>query len=625
MKPLERLVAQQMQMQQQMMDFQQGIMKQLAEQNHRTVTAINSLASQIRVLHTLVANNGGTRYTDEEVMSDMGDQFATLQASLLWAQRNIRLLRTEVEIQKTLRKGALPGSKQPRPSESLPKSSPSKEVKVPETTPEEVRAELGQISKRVAAVEEASGAELEDVLSEQISKHAVSLNDRLRESKRFTDQVDVVSALPRTILRPKSQSLHRRSSFRVTGRQVPAPTMFDPLVDGGVVAGSLATKVDFDTLLDRRMMLVKDKWTTSRDLPILCCTWNCNAMKPKTNLEAWISSKGLADPSIVVVALQEVVSLSAQHVLIDKERRMKPWEEAILATINHSDSEYGLVLSKQMVGIAIFIFAKTELLQFITDKATATVGCGTGGAGNKGAVAARFQIFSTTMSFVSSHLAAHKENVKARNKDYARIMEKVRFSIKGGNTRLEDHDCLFWLGDLNYRLGFPSSDLAKVYQLIEQENWKVLLAQDQLNAARGADKAFVHFFEGEISFAPTFKYTPNTNDYATGDGKNRMPAWCDRILWRSVGGNPVRQRWYRREDKLKMSDHKPVAAYFDVSSRVTDPNKKAAVYSQIFEALSKAAAVNKLASPSLSSSSDLKSKSAKSIPAMSLSSSLKNM
>ena len=36
------------------------------------------------------------------------------------------------------------------------------------------------------------------------------------------------------------------------------------------------------------------------------------------------------------------------------------------------------------------------------------------------------------------------------------------------------------------------------------------------------------------TFPPTYKYIPNTNNYdRRPEKKNRCPAWCDRVLWRT--------------------------------------------------------------------------------------------
>ncbi|CAM9194753.1 unnamed protein product [Ectocarpus sp. 8 AP-2014] len=143
---------------------------------------------------------------------------------------------------------------------------------------------------------------------------------------------------------------------------------------------------------------------------------------------------------------------------------------------------------------------------------------------------------------------------------------------------IQDHDVVFWFGDLNYRI---ESSIAALEVLAHAVSGGVsfLAANDQLNSAREAGDAFRGFHEAPIDFPPTYKYAAGTDDYDTrNDKKFRAPAWCDRILfWTSGGDNgtdstvpdvktatagSVRQHAYRRSETPLTSDHKPVSASF---------------------------------------------------------------
>lgn len=52
--------------------------------------------------------------------------------------------------------------------------------------------------------------------------------------------------------------------------------------------------------------------------------------------------------------------------------------------------------------------------------------------------------------------------------------------------------------------------------------------------------------------------------------KNRIPAWCDRVLWR---GTNLRQLQYHTAD-LRVSDHRPVWSTFDCTIDVVDNGLK---------------------------------------------------
>lgn len=188
-------------------------------------------------------------------------------------------------------------------------------------------------------------------------------------------------------------------------------------------------------------------------------------------------------------------------------------------------------------------------------------------------------VHETSFCFVCSHLASGEkegDEIK-RNADAAEILKSTQFTKickkpnKRAPERIMDHDRIIWLGDLNYRVSLSYEDTR---MLLEDNDWDKLLEKDQLNVEREAGRVFNGFSEGRIQFAPTYKYTQNSDSY-TGETvkskkKRRTPAWCDRILWR---GNGIEQLCYiRRESRL--SDHRPVCGEFRVAVELRNRSSK---------------------------------------------------
>ena len=91
-----------------------------------------------------------------------------------------------------------------------------------------------------------------------------------------------------------------------------------------------------------------------------------------------------------------------------------------------------------------------------------------------------------------------------------------------------------------------------------------MLNQQQKNPSFGLRK----YVEAPLNFAPTFKYDRGTDHFDTSE-KLRIPAYCDRILYR---GKKVTQHSYNRLE-LRMSDHRPVYAEFTILVQRIDPAK----------------------------------------------------
>ncbi|XP_058193248.1 type IV inositol polyphosphate 5-phosphatase 7-like [Rhododendron vialii] len=231
-------------------------------------------------------------------------------------------------------------------------------------------------------------------------------------------------------------------------------------------------------------------------------------------------------------------------------------------------SRYCLVASKQMVGVFLTVWVKSDLREHVRNMKVSCVGRGLMGyLGNKGSISISMLLHQTSFCFVCSHLTSgQKEGDELRrNSDVLEILRKTRFPRVNGvgeekspETILE-HDRIIWLGDLNYRIALPYRS-AKA--LVEMQNWRALLEKDQLRIEQRRGRVFGGWKEGQIYFPPTYKYSNNSDRYAGDDmhpkEKRRTPAWCDRVLWHGGG---LRQLSYVRGES-RFSDHRPVYSMF---------------------------------------------------------------
>jgi len=193
-------------------------------------------------------------------------------------------------------------------------------------------------------------------------------------------------------------------------------------------------------------------------------------------------------------------------------------------------------------------------------------------AGNKGAIAIRLEYGTTSMCFVTAHLAAGHTNVEQRNMDYYTIDHGLYFTHR---RAIPDHDLVFWASDSNYRINLPNEEVRK---LIAEERWDLLYENDQLNLGMIAGETFRYYNEGKIQFPPTYKFDNGTDNYDTSE-KQRVPAWTDRILYRGQG---LKLLDYNCAN-LKMSDHRPVYTTFTVRCRIVEEAKREQLAREIYE------------------------------------------
>ena len=125
---------------------------------------------------------------------------------------------------------------------------------------------------------------------------------------------------------------------------------------------------------------------------------------------------------------------------------------------------------------------------------------------------------------------------------------------------MNQYDLVIFSGDLNYRINMDKEEVKK---LIDSKDIETLLEKDQLYSALNKKEIDLDdFYEGRITFMPTYKFMDGTNDY---DYAERVPGWTDRILYRANNLSDITLCKYSCYSEIKTSDHKPVYAIFKIN------------------------------------------------------------
>ena len=135
-------------------------------------------------------------------------------------------------------------------------------------------------------------------------------------------------------------------------------------------------------------------------------------------------------------------------------------------------------------------------------------------------------------------------------------------------------------GVMNYRI---DQRREAVIAAVKAGDIEHLLVHDQLRKEMKFNRGFRlrTFSEGPLNFAPTYKYDRRSDEYDTSE-KSRTPAWCDRVLWRSLHPERVEQVHYRRWE-ANISDHRPISSGFRFQVKSVQRGDRARVKAEITE------------------------------------------
>ncbi|KAF5733949.1 Endonuclease/exonuclease/phosphatase family protein isoform 7 [Tripterygium wilfordii] len=394
--------------------------------------------------------------------------------------------------------------------------------------------------------------------------------------------------------------------------------VFSLATHGGIRGWNITSPGPLDNIIRSELAAQEVIYTRRESFRILIGSWNVGQGRAShESLTSWLGSVA-SDVGIIVVGLQEVdmgagflaMSAAKETVGLEGSSAGQWWLDNIGKALDEGRT-FERMGSRQLAGLLVSLWVRKNLRTHVGDIDAGAVPCGFGRAiGNKGGVGLRIRVYDRIMCFVNCHLAAHLEAVNRRNADFDHIYRSMVFSrsshlsntaaagvstashtLKSTNSTsvnseepkpdLSEADMVVFFGDFNYRLFGISYDEARDF--VSQRCFDWLREKDQLRAEMKAGKVFQGMREALIRFPPTYKFERHKaglGGYDSGE-KKRIPAWCDRIIYRDNRSDPVSDCslncpvvssivMYDACMDVTESDHKPVRCKFHVQIAYAD-------------------------------------------------------
>ncbi|XP_034192151.2 inositol-3-phosphate synthase isoform X2 [Osmia lignaria lignaria] len=302
---------------------------------------------------------------------------------------------------------------------------------------------------------------------------------------------------------------------------------------GRIAANSLLGPVELEKVLP------------NRELKIFIGTWNMNGQNPPKQLNDFMLPSDIETvPDLLAIGTQESCS----------ERN--EWEAALQETLGPS---HVLLCSTSLGTLHLAIFLRRDLIWFCSIPEDDNFSTRTGTAfRTKGAVAIALMLFGTSFLFITAHLTAHQDKVKERIHDIKRIVRNLDLpkdlpTKHKSKDVTQNFDCVFWCGDLNFRLTQPREEVIQwVTNTCFPQQSPVNLNKDQLRTILNEGTVLRGFEEAPITFPPTYKYDPGTQNFDSSS-KQRTPAYTDRILFKGKG---YTRGYMRRVSHENSNSHK---------------------------------------------------------------------
>ena len=340
-------------------------------------------------------------------------------------------------------------------------------------------------------------------------------------------------------------------------------------------------------MIEDEIIKYEDKFTQTEELNIFIGSWNVGGNFKKDNsiiLEWLYPMKNMENPDIYIIGLQEIVNLNAKNIVLSSNSSVvEAWRNLISQNINKID-KYIMIKSLDVVGIFLIIFVKESLKEKIRNIESLIIRTGLlGTIGNKGSCLIRFNYLDTSVAISCCHLSSGSKEVNSRFTELTDLITKVlpnkNEKLNSKDMRVKDHDYMFLFGDLNFRIDL---DTNTCINMIKTGDLEKLASEDQFNKMKNLYFDLIEVTEYPLRFEPTYKYIVGTCNYDTK--KNRVPSWCDRILFKKNSELKVIE--YNKIDYL-ISDHKPIFGIYKITVKKFDLKIKDMLINEIKENIEK--------------------------------------
>ena len=298
-------------------------------------------------------------------------------------------------------------------------------------------------------------------------------------------------------------------------------------------------------------------------LNITFITHNCSGFSPdsKNDLDKfnYHKFKDVENSDILIIGLQEIMEMKSKNlkniILEDNLIVKKIWQNFIIELFK---DKFVIFYAKNLLGLLILVLIKPKIKQNFDIKILKTdlIRLGAMNFANKAAIFVKLSINYQCINIINCHLASGTK-LKSFNKRIENLDKIIELLDLHRNSIAN-----IILGDLNFRnrLNINNSvNLIKKYINANLKDRKKIIGQylknDELIIAMKTN--FKNFFESEIFFLPSYKFTTGTKKYDFMEGK-RIPSHTDRILFREEEKDILKIDNYLMDEKTIISDHKPV-------------------------------------------------------------------